>query len=327
MTDIPGWKKEEVKRLRRLLKTSPVVGIVDIEGIPSLQMQEMRSQLRGNVNITVSRNTLIEKALDEISESREDIEELKDHLKGQTAIVTTGLNPFKLFNRMEETKTKAPAKGGETATEDIEVEKGSTPFKPGPIVGDLQKVGIPASIQGGNVVINESKTIVEEGEEISPDVANMLSRLEIYPITVGLDLRVAYEEGMLFEKSSLDIDQEEFIDDIKRGAFSAFNLSVNSAFPTRTNMQPMIKKAYQDAFSLAVNSDILTGETLRLKIDDAYNGMLSLASKLSSDALTTDMMESLGMEDEETKQEEQEREQEEGDQDEKEDEEKVENDE
>ena len=45
---------------------------------------------------------------------------------------------------MEATKTPAPASGGELAIEDIVIKEGETSFKPGPIVGDLQKAGIPA---------------------------------------------------------------------------------------------------------------------------------------------------------------------------------------
>ena len=54
------------------------------------------------------------------------------------------------------------AKAGETAPEDIVIEKGPTSFKPGPIVGELQQAGIPAAIEGGKVRIRETKTVVKE---------------------------------------------------------------------------------------------------------------------------------------------------------------------
>ena len=108
---------------------------------------------------------------------------------GQCAIVISDLNPFRLFKQLDATKTKMPAKGGETSPEDIEVKAGDTPFKPGPIVGDLQKAGVPAAIEQGKVVIKKDKVLVKEGDEISRDVALVLSKLEIFPMTVGLDLR------------------------------------------------------------------------------------------------------------------------------------------
>lgn len=294
MTEISPWKKEEVEKLKNLLETSPVLGIVDIEGIPAFQMQQMRAKLRGTANLVVSRNTLINKAINQ--SDREGIEELEEYISGQTALVSTDLNPFKLFNRMEKTKTKAPASGGEMAPEDITVEEGDTPFKPGPIVGDLQKVGIPASIQGGKVVINQDKVVAEEGEIISKDLATMLGRLNIHPITVGLDLKIVFEDGTTFDRDTLDIDPQDFIDDIKTGASSAYALSVNIGYPTKENIRQIISKVHNDALSLAVNTNIITDETVKIKLSEAQKSMLSLAAKLDPSSLDNELLEELGIE-------------------------------
>ncbi|MFP4051837.1 MAG: 50S ribosomal protein L10 [Thermoplasmata archaeon] len=294
MTEISAWKKEEVEKLKNLLETSPVLGIVDIEGIPAFQMQQMRAKLRGTANLVVSRNTLINKAINQ--SDRDGIEELKEFISGQTALVSTDLNPFKLFNRMEKTKTKAPASGGEAAPEDIIVEEGDTPFKPGPIVGDLQKAGIPASIQGGKVVINKDKIVAKEGEIISKDLATMLGRLNIHPITVGLDLRIVFEDGTTFDRETLDIDPEEFIDDITTGASSAYSLSVNISYPTKENIKTLISKVHNDALSLAVNTEIITDETVEIKLTEAQKNMLSLAAELDPSSLDDELLEKLGIE-------------------------------
>lgn len=294
--DIPKWKQKEVKRLANLLETSPVIGIVNIEGIPAYQMQQMRSKLRGTANLRVSKNTLLEKAIKRAAEKREGLDEMQRFIEGQIAIVSTNLNPFKLFNHMENTKTKAPASGGETAPEDVEVEEGDTPFKPGPIVGDLQKVGIPASIQSGKVVINQTKTVVEEGETISPELASMLGRLEINPITVGLDLKSVFEDGTIYEKDDLDIDPSQYIDDLKEAASSAFALSVNAGYPTKENITTMLKKMQSDALSVAFNADIVNRETLKPMLTKSHQDMMSLASELDPEALDEELKKELGIE-------------------------------
>lgn len=285
MHEIPVWKKDEVDKLTNLLKDSPVVGIVDIEGIPSYQFQQIRAKLRGSIDITISRNTLIERAIDKVIDERDEIEKIKGYMSGQTALVTTDINPFKLFNRMEATKTDAPASGGEIAPENIKVQKGNTPFKPGPVVGELQKVGIPAAIQSGKVVINKTKVVVKKGEVISQDLAKMLTRLDINPIVVGLNLRVVYENGTLFDKETLDIDPEEYLADIKRGIGDALTLSVNAAYPTKENILIILNKASKDAFSLALNSDMLVEETIKIKLSEAHRNMLSLSKKLDDGIL------------------------------------------
>src|SRR5207245_1547002 len=86
-------------------------------------------------------------------------------------------------------------RGGEIAPEDLWVRGGETPFKPGPVVGELQKAGIPAAIERGKVVIRQDKLMVKAGARIPRDVAQQLARLEIFPLVVGLDLRGAQEQG------------------------------------------------------------------------------------------------------------------------------------
>src|SRR5207245_2425322 len=82
-------------------------------------------------------------------------------IEGQTAVVTADIDPFRLFKELEATKSRAPARGGEVAPEDLWVRAGETPFKPGPVVGELQKAGIPAAIERGKVVIRQDKLLVK----------------------------------------------------------------------------------------------------------------------------------------------------------------------
>ena len=100
------------------------------------------------------------------------------------------------------------AKAGEIAPEDIIVEKGPTSFKPGPIVGELQQAGIPAAIEAGKVRIRETKTIVKKGQPFTPKQAEILAKLDIKPMDIGLLLQVAYFEGNMYEPSVLAIDED-----------------------------------------------------------------------------------------------------------------------
>ena len=152
----PAWKDEQISRIKQDIKTHDVVAVVSIQGIPARQFQDMRSELKDVANIKVVRNTLIYRALEQSGESTL---KLFEKVEGQTALIFTNLNPFKLFKLLENSKTPAPAKAGENAPRDIIVEKGPTSFRPGPIVGDLQNAGIPAAIEKGKIVIRETKTV------------------------------------------------------------------------------------------------------------------------------------------------------------------------
>lgn len=294
MREVPEKKKETVATLVDAFVNSPVVGIARIDGIPARQMQMMRARLRGRVNLVVSKNRLINMALQEASSKKKDLEKLMEVVDGQTVVVTTDINPFKLYKELEMTKTSAPAKGGEMAPSDIVVRAGDTPFKPGPIVGDLQKAGIPAAIEGGKVVIKKDRVLVQEGEKISKDTASALTRLEIFPLTVGLDLRGAYEDGLFYERNSLAIDEEEYLKGLQEAARQSLNLAVFIAHPNSNTLPILLLKASRGALNLAVFTKFPTEETLQFLLQKANAEMLFLAST-APDALDDELMDKLSL--------------------------------
>ena len=276
MAHVAEWKPGEVKQLTDLLTTSKVVGIVEIGGIPAPQMQKMRKGLHGAASIRSAKNNLIFRALDDAEKQIKGISELKELITGQTAIIATDMNPFKLAAQIKRTRTMAPAKGGETATYDISVKAGDTPFKPGPVVGELQKVGIPAAIQEGKVVIKNDKVIVPEGEKITSEVAQMLTRLEIFPVEIGMNLHAVFEDGSIFKPDVLDVDVDEMIGRMKQASTNVFNLAIEAGWYNELTIRPLLMKAHNNAFILAIEKGILTKDTVQNLISKAHANMLAL---------------------------------------------------
>lgn len=276
MTNVAEWKYGEVKTLTDIITKNDVVGIVEIGGIPAPQMQKMRKNLRGIASIRSAKNNLLLLALENSEKQVKGISGLKDMVKGQSAIIATDMNPFKLFAQLKATRTNAPAKGGEIATHDIEVKAGDTPFKPGPIVGELQKAGIPAAIQEGKVVIKSDKVLVKKGEKIPFETAQMLTRLEIFPIEIGITLNGVYSEGSIFQPDVLDIDMDKFLGQMKQASANAFNLAVETNWMTRDTIQTLIIKAHTNAFTLAIERGLINKETIKHLLLKANAQMMSL---------------------------------------------------
>jgi len=276
MTNVAEWKYGEVKTLTDIITKNDVIGIVEIGGIPAPQMQKMRKNLRGIASIRSAKNNLLLLALENSEKQVKGISGLKDMVKGQSAIIATDMNPFKLFAQLKATRTNAPAKGGEIATHDIEVKAGDTPFKPGPIVGELQKAGIPAAIQEGKVVIKSDKVLVKEGEKIPFETAQMLTRLEIFPIEIGITLNGVYSEGSIFQPDVLDIDMDKFLGQMKQASANAFNLAVETNWITKDTIQTLIIKAHTNAFTLAIEQGLMNKETIKHLLLKANAQMMSL---------------------------------------------------
>ncbi len=291
---IPKWKRDEIQNIKDLINDYPLFGVVGIGGIPAKQLQSMRRDLKDLAVLKVSRNTLMKRALDE---SDDNVKQMDDYVTVQTALVFTDQNPFKLYKILEQSKTPSPIKAGAIAPNDIIVEKGPTSFPPGPILGDLQAAGIPAAIDGGKVVIRETKAVAKEGEPVSQKLAAMLSRLEIYPVEVGLDLRAVYESGSVFTPDVLAIDEDEYFNNFIAATQQAFNLSVNAAYPTADNMATLISKAVCESRNVAVNATVFEPEVMDTLLGKAYSQMLGVASAASANdegAVGDELKEALG---------------------------------
>jgi large subunit ribosomal protein L10 len=244
---VAKWKHEELDTIVKLLKDSPVVGLANVDAIPSAQMQTMRKSLRDDATIKISKNTLLALALREAGLQRGGLDGLTSNIGGSTAIIATKMKPHRLYRRLEASKTKAPIKAGQKAPEDIKVAKGETPFKPGPIVGELQRAGIPAAIDQGKVVIKQDKVVLKAGEAATPDLATMLSRLEIMPITVGMDLKAVFEDGTIYSRDMLAVDETARL---VQAHVQALNLAVYAAIPEPKALPFLIAKAYNSALGV-----------------------------------------------------------------------------
>jgi len=273
---VAPWKKKEVDEIAAKLKKSKVVGIVSVVGIPSRQLQQMRKTFGDKLDIKVARNNIIKHALKKAKVN----EELANYLKGPSGIVLTDLSPFKLEKLFTDNKTKAPAKPGSVSPTNIVIPKGETPFAPGPIIGELQGVGIKAKIQGGKIVVLEDCTVVSAGKVVSPELASVLMRFGIEPVEIRLRLGAALEEGVVYPGEVLHIDERETIAKITSAYQNAINLAFNAKVVNSVTVPYFIRDAQRKAINLAFNAGIYTKETLQFMIAQANREVQALASRV-----------------------------------------------
>jgi large subunit ribosomal protein L10 len=276
---VAQWKTVEVERTVKFIRSKPVVGIVDITRLPAKQFQDIRRTLRDRIAIRVSKNSLLKISLEKASKHIKGVEGLEEFVDGQRALVTTDMNPFKLYKELETTKIKTPAKGGETAEDDIVVKEGETNFKPGPVIGEFQKAGIPAAIEKGKIVIKKDHTVAKKGEKISKVAANALTKLEIFPLTAGLNLVGAYENGLVFPRDSLVVDETLTIEQIGTAVSNAQSLALTISYPTRETLPILISKAHMDAMSLGLEAKLVNKETIQYLIQMAQSSAIALKSQ------------------------------------------------
>ena len=280
---VAKWKIDEVEKLKQMISEYPVVGIVNMENIPARQLQKMREVLRGDVVIRMSRKRLMKLAL-----GKADVAKLSEYLNGQPAFIFSKINPFKLYKILEKSKTPAPAKPNAIAPKDIVVPKGETPFSPGPLLAELQKFGIKTAIQKNKIVIKQDKLVVKEGERISPDLAGLLTRLEIEPMEVGLDLLAAYEGGVVYSPDVLAIDENELMAQLQEAYRNAVNVSLNTIYITKETAPLLIAKACSEAKAVAIEAGIYERDVVDDIIAKAHLQMLALKSTIQQASLASE---------------------------------------
>ncbi|MFP4625606.1 MAG: 50S ribosomal protein L10 [Natronomonas sp.] len=277
---IPEWKREEVDEIVSFLEDYASIGVVDVTGIPSRQLQNMRRDLHGTAALRISRNTLMIRAIDEVDEG---LEQLVEHVEGQVGLIGTNTNPFGLYRELEASKTPAPINAGEVAPNEIVIPEGDTGVDPGPFVGDLQSVGANARIDEGSIKVVEDSKVLDAGEEVSADLANVLNELGIEPKEVGLDLRAVYSEGVLFAPEELDIDVEDYRADVEAAAAAARNLSVNAVYPTTRTAPALLGRAAGEAKSVGVHAAVESPDLVDDLLGQADAQVRSLAAVIDDE--------------------------------------------
>ena len=294
-------KEEKVEEFRTKIEDYPVIGILDMHNLPSRQLQQMKKEMKDFADIKMSRKTLMQIAIEKAEKN--DIEQIEENDATQPAFIFSDKDPFQLYQLIQENKTSAAAQGGETAPNDIEIPEGDTGIGPGPMLGKLQQAGLKVQVDDGSIHVQNAGVIVEKGEIITEDDAEILNQMGIKPLEIGLTLDVAYSEGELFNAEALDIDIEEYRSDVENAAGAAFNLAVNAGIINETTAEAIISEAVQKAKNLAISEGLPIEETIEEALAYAKSNADGLDSELDLDSV--DLEESSEEEsDEETESEE-----------------------
>ena len=291
---VMNWKRDTVDKLHALLTSGETIAVIDIHGVPADSMIGMRANLRDNMEIMVAKKRLMKIAWDKAGFDESDLETLYETAVQPALVSSSALNSFALFTELKKTEAGRAAKPGDVAPFDIVVEKQDTGMKPGPIVGELNSVGIPAKIVQGSVHIQKTTTVLNAGETFEGDLGMMLSKVGINPIITGLRLCGTIEEGVVFSPETLDIDYDQFGEDLIGYAAGAFNVACFIRWFTPQTVPTLIAKASGEAFSVAMEAEITNAETMPHFIARAHASLMGVAGALGSDALDDELAEMLG---------------------------------
>jgi len=251
-------KIKVVENLTTKIRTSKTIMLGDFLGLPSANFQNIRKATKEFGEIYVVKNTLAKKAFENANNPQ-----MTNYLIGNTALIFSNENPFKIYKKIAQIKTCAPPKPNSIAKEDIVIKAGPTPFSPGPMVAEMQKYGIKAAIKKGKVEIREDSIIVKKGDRVPAAVSQILGKLGITPIELWLRIKAGYQNGTIFSPEILNIDTDAYKNKIISAHQTAMGLAIAKGICNKYTVNSLIVNAFFNAKNLAIERGIPTKETIK----------------------------------------------------------------
>jgi large subunit ribosomal protein L10 len=266
-------KTGEVEEIKELLKEYKSIGVASLQKVRAAQLQQLKKNLN-KVYVRVLKNTLTKIAIENMGET--ELKKLEQYLEGSNVFLFTNLNPFKLALLLERGKVTTTAKSGDTAAFDVVIPAGNTGQAPGPIISQLNAVGLPTRIESGSVWVSKDTLVVRKGETINERLSAVLSKLGIKAVEAGLSMRAVFDEGLVIVGEQLKLDVEGIRKSLEQSHVEAFALSVSIAYPTTENIIALLQTAHQEASAVSLNAAVPTKETIADLLRKAHTEMLSL---------------------------------------------------
>lgn len=244
MNHTKSWRIAQFDETSKLISQYKVVGVADLKDFPSALLQKVKKNVI-DATFRVTSKSVLKKVLD--AKGHKDIAE---KLPEQPILILTNKNAFELYAAIKKSKARSKAKIGMLSPIDIIVPEGDTGLPPGPALSDLKKVGIKAQVRGATIFVPNDTVIAKEGSVINSDIVSILSKLDIKPVELMLNVVLVKEDGMIYNKEVLDIDVETIIMQIATAAKQAIGIGVEIGYICEDTIEPMIARATKEAKAL-----------------------------------------------------------------------------
>ncbi len=260
MSQVSADKMAIVNSTVKLLDEYKLIGAADLTKVGSGMLQDLRKQLRGQVTIKGIKNTLMRISMEKVG--LQGTEDFLAEIKGQNIYIFSNGNPFSLAMTLHRNKVRVFAKAGDIALEELVVPAGNTGLSPGPIISKFGGLSIRTRIEAGNIWVVSDTVVAKPGDEISTDLADLLTRLGVRAAEMGLEIKAVYEDGFVIPKEDLILDIDVYSERLSRALSEAYQVALSAAYVTPVTIMPLISLAAQNVRKLALESAWVTPETV-----------------------------------------------------------------
>jgi len=272
------WKNAERSTFEDALDKYNYILVGNLSELPAKAEREFRATLKKGGCFTKVMNSKV--AL--IALHSKGIKELDSYLKGPTLFALSNESPFKLYGDIKKNAAVAFAKEGNIAPEDIYVNEGDTGIAPGPALTDFKVAKIDTQIRNGKIYISKKTKVAEKGSKIDSKIATLLTKLNIKPMKILLDLRTVLDrkEKMFYTRDLLDVNMEVLANQIKDSYLRSHYLALSMGYVTKQTIEPLLIKGYKNSKAVALAGNVLNAHTSKDVLVKAHRIAHSLSKKV-----------------------------------------------
>lgn len=280
MSTVTEQKTQVVEQTVDLLNKYEVIAAANLFKIQSGMLMDLRKSLRGQIEVRAVKNTLMRISMEKAQ--KKSIPEFIKAIEGQNVFLFSNGNPFKLALQLEKNKVQVFAKAGDKALKEVIVLAGNTGISPGPMISKFSSLGIKTRIESGNIWVIADTPVIQKGEEITSDLADLLQRLGIKAAQMGLSLKAVYENGEIIPGDMLLIDLPSYKKQLEIAYSNAFQVVLQAAYVSQETAPSLLAMAFQNAKKVAVEAGYFSPETAMDLIAKANAQAASLKTKVDA---------------------------------------------
>jgi large subunit ribosomal protein LP0 len=262
--DRQAWKAAYFEKAKRLLTEYERIFVCDADNVTSKQFQEIRRGMRGHGDILMGKNTMMKKAIKELTANNPALEKLIPLIRANVGFVLTNGDLKEVRDLIQSYKVPAAARTGSISPVKVVVPAQTTALGPEK-TSFFQALSIPTKITRGMIEITGNVDLLAIGDKVGQSEAMLLGMLGIRPFEYGFDIMHVYDSGSVFSPAILDITAEDLRAKFCAGVANVAAVSLQIGYPTIASVPHSIANGFKNLMAVAAVTDIEFKEVKQLK--------------------------------------------------------------
>jgi large subunit ribosomal protein LP0 len=248
-------KVEFRAKLLNLMQNFPIIFTVGADNISTVQVQEVRKEIRGRGEVLFGKNTVIRKLIRDHLDENPQWAGLLPYVRGNIALVfTKSQHMLDIKEVLTKSQVPAAAKPGMYANADVWLPKGPTGLEPTK-TAFLQALNIATKINKGQVEILNDVHLIQLGDKVGTSQASLCTMLGMKPFSYKFEFGVVYDDGVTYKVDSLNVTVPDIMKKFHAGVATLAALSLGTGIPTIASFPHSILNGFKNLLAISLETD------------------------------------------------------------------------